>query len=69
MSPRSPNAAEGGTGHLGAGVGLKQPHVESALVCSEPSLWFEVHTENYMVAGGPRRGSRHSTGPSRSGIS
>ena len=43
-----------GTGHLGAGVGLKQPHVDSALACSEPSLWFEVHTENYMVAGGPR---------------
>ena len=43
-----------GTEYLGAGVGLKQPHVDSALACSEPSLWFEVHTENYMVAGGPR---------------
>ena len=43
-----------GAGLLGAGVGLKQPHVDSALACSEPSLWFEVHTENYMVAGGPR---------------
>ena len=43
-----------GTGHLGAGVGLKQAHVESALACPEPSLWIEVHTENYMVAGGPR---------------
>ena len=43
-----------GAGPLGAGVGLKQPHVDSALACSEPSLWFEVHTENYMVAGGPR---------------
>ena len=43
-----------GTGHLGAGVGLKQSHLDSALACSEPSLWFEVHTENYMVAGGPR---------------
>lgn len=39
---------------IGAGVGLKQPHVESALACADPSLWFEVHTENYMVAGGPR---------------
>ena len=54
MSPRSRNAADGGTRHLGAGVGLKQPHVESALACSDPSLWLEVHTENYMVAGGPR---------------
>ena len=44
----------GGTGDLAAGVGLRQPHVESALACPEPSLWFEVHTENYMVAGGPR---------------
>ena len=43
-----------GAGLLGAGVGLKQPHVDFALACSEPSLWFEVHTENYMVAGGPR---------------
>ncbi|MCY4284451.1 MAG: DUF692 domain-containing protein [Thiotrichales bacterium] len=43
-----------GTGHLGAGVGLKQPHVEPALGCTESALWFEVHTENYMVAGGPR---------------
>ena len=43
-----------GTAHIGAGAGLKQPHVESALACSEPSLWFEVHTENYMVKGGPR---------------
>ena len=39
---------------LGAGVGLKQPWIESALAVSDPSLWFEVHTENYMVAGGPR---------------
>ena len=39
---------------IGAGVGLKQPHVEPALAHREPLLWFEVHTENYMVAGGPR---------------
>ena len=39
---------------LGAGVGLKQSHVESALAYPEPRVWFEVHTENYMVAGGPR---------------
>ena len=41
-------------GLIGAGVGLKQPYVESALARREPSLWFEVHIENYMVAGGPR---------------
>ena len=43
-----------GSDRIGAGVGLKQPHVEHALAHSEPRLWFEVHTENYMVAGGPR---------------
>ena len=43
-----------GSDRIGAGVGLKQPHVEHALAHSEPFLWFEVHTENYMVAGGPR---------------
>ena len=43
-----------GSDRIGAGVGLRQPHVEHALVHSEPRLWFEVHTENYMVAGGPR---------------
>ena len=41
-------------GRIGAGVSLKQPYIESALTHREPSLWFEVHTENYMVAGGPR---------------
>ena len=39
---------------IGAGVGLKQPYVEHALAHPESCLWFEVHTENYMVAGGPR---------------
>ena len=28
--------------------------MEHALAHRDPSLWFEVHTENYMVAGGPR---------------
>ena len=44
----------GDAGPIGTGIGLKQPHVESALAQRERSLWFEVHTENYMVAGGPR---------------
>ena len=60
----APAAAPGGTessvsasrdpSRIGAGVGLKQPHVEQALARAERSLWFEIHTENYMVAGGPR---------------
>ena len=49
----------GGAGPIGAGIGLRQPHVEDALAQRERSLWFEVHTENYMVAGGPRLAQLH----------
>jgi len=37
-----------------AGLGLKPQHYEAASTCRAPSLWFEIHPENYMVAGGPR---------------
>ncbi|PSS58085.1 DUF692 domain-containing protein [Pseudomonas sp. BBP2017] len=37
--------------HLGAGLGLKAEHYEHANACDAPGLWFEVHPENYMVAG------------------
>lgn len=36
---------------LGAGMGLKAEHYEHAEACEAPGLWFEVHPENYMVAG------------------
>jgi uncharacterized protein (UPF0276 family) len=39
---------------LTAGLGLKPQHYDAALACAADGLWFEVHTENYMVAGGPR---------------
>ena len=39
---------------LSAGLGLKPQHYEAALACPADGLWFEVHPENYMVAGGPR---------------
>ena len=39
---------------LTAGLGLKPQHYEAALACPAEGLWFEVHPENYMVAGGPR---------------
>ncbi len=45
---------------LGAGLSLKPEHLDDilALQVELPStnnnLWFEVHTENYFVAGGPR---------------
>ncbi|MBX3704728.1 MAG: DUF692 family protein, partial [Steroidobacteraceae bacterium] len=37
-----------------AGLGLKPEHFDDALGCSADGLWFEVHPENYMAAGGPR---------------
>jgi uncharacterized protein (UPF0276 family) len=40
--------------NLGAGLGLKPEHYADAW--SSPSaLWYEVHSENYLMAGGPRR--------------
>ncbi len=37
-----------------AGLGFKAQHFEPALADPAAGLWFEVHAENYMVAGGPR---------------
>lgn len=49
------------TGHLramnpqlGAGVSLKPEYYGEALDAERGGLWFEVHPENYFVAGGPR---------------
>ena len=41
---------------LTAGLGLKAEHYDAALSARACGLWFEVHPENYMVAGGPRLG-------------
>ncbi len=37
-----------------AGVAFKPQHFDEALAAPAAGLWFEVHAENYMVAGGPR---------------
>jgi len=37
-----------------AGLGLKSQHYAEALASDAAGLWFEVHPENYMTAGGPR---------------
>lgn len=37
-----------------AGLGFKPEHFEAALGSTAAGLWFEVHAENYMVAGGHR---------------
>jgi uncharacterized protein (UPF0276 family) len=36
------------------GVGLKASHIDEALASPAAGLFFEVHAENHMVAGGPR---------------
>ena len=38
-----------------AGIGLKPEHYDDALRCRRAGMWFEVHAENYMIEGGPRR--------------
>lgn len=40
---------------LTAGLGFKPQHFDKAVECNAHGLWFEVHAENYMVDGGPRR--------------
>lgn len=37
-----------------AGAGFKGQHLTAILDDPGPVSWFEVHAENYMVAGGPR---------------
>ena len=37
-----------------AGIGFKAEHFSEALAAPAADLGFEVHAENYMVAGGPR---------------
>jgi len=37
-----------------AGLGFKPEYFENALACPRAGQWYEVHAENYMVAGGPR---------------
>ena len=37
-----------------AGLGFKPQHFHEAVASPAADLWFEVHAENYMVAGGPR---------------
>jgi uncharacterized protein (UPF0276 family) len=37
-----------------AGIGFKPQHYLEAVASPAAGLWFEVHAENYMVAGGPR---------------
>jgi uncharacterized protein len=38
---------------VAAGLGLRSPHVRHVLDARPPIAWFEVHSENYFVDGGP----------------
>ena len=38
---------------VGAGIGLRAPHVRHVLVQRPAVPWFEVHSENYFADGGP----------------
>jgi uncharacterized protein len=37
-----------------AGLSFKPQHFQEAVACRAVGQWYEVHAENYMVAGGPR---------------
>jgi len=37
-----------------AGLGFKPEHFNEALSCPTNGMWYEIHAENYMVAGGIR---------------
>jgi uncharacterized protein (UPF0276 family) len=37
-----------------AGVSFKVDYFDDALSCAAAGLWYEIHPENYMIAGGPR---------------
>jgi len=43
------------TPNITAGLGLKPQHFDAALATTDAAIWFEVHPENYLVDGGPRR--------------
>ncbi len=38
---------------VGAGIGLRAPHVAEVLATKPAVGWFEVHSENYYADGGP----------------
>lgn len=40
--------------HPTAGLGFKPEHFADALSCPAAGMWYEIHAENYMIAGGSR---------------
>src|SRR5260370_42410483 len=43
----------GAKARLGAGLGLRGPHVADVLAAKPPVGWWEVHSENYFGGGEP----------------
>lgn len=39
---------------VAAGMSLKPQHFNEAAQCDVDGIWFEIHPENYFMAGGPR---------------
>ncbi|MGC3983177.1 MAG: DUF692 domain-containing protein [Steroidobacteraceae bacterium] len=39
---------------LTAGLSFKPEYFEAAHGCDAAGMWYEIHPENYMIAGGPR---------------
>jgi len=37
-----------------AGLSFKPEYFDAALSCTAAGMWYEIHPENYMIAGGPR---------------
>lgn len=37
-----------------AGIGLREPHRQAFVAAGSPCPWVEIHSENYLVPGGPR---------------
>lgn len=44
-----------GNFNITSGLGLKPQHFDAALASTDTGIWFEVHPENYLADGGPRR--------------
>ena len=40
--------------NVAAGLSLKPQHFTEAAGCDRHGIWFEIHPENYFMAGGPR---------------
>lgn len=44
---------------VAGGLSLKPQHFDEAAQCRLDGIWFEVHPENYFMAGGPRLAGLH----------